>query len=349
MQMLNSVGYFGFWTYYLYSGDLETIREVYPRVKRYLAVWQIGDDGLVVPRKGGWTWGDWGKNKDMTILYNGWFYLALKGQKLMAEALGETADLPAITARMELIEANFNKTFWTGKEYRSPDYKGATDDRAHALAVVSGLAKPEQYPAIREVFLTQEHSSPYMEKYVAEAQYQMRFEADAITRAKKRYKFMTDHEYTTLFEGWGIGKNGYGGGTINHAWCGGMLTLLSQYGAGVAPITPGYGSYHVLPQMGPLKYIQTVVPSVKGDITLDLQNQPDAFTMKLISPQATEAIVGLPKRPGASVRQVTVNGKTVWKDGQVGRLPEGLSFVAETEHYIQFSAQPGKWQFSAEY
>ena len=31
MQMLNSVGYFGFWTYYLYSGDLETIRAVYPR------------------------------------------------------------------------------------------------------------------------------------------------------------------------------------------------------------------------------------------------------------------------------------------------------------------------------
>ena len=78
-QMLNSVGYFGFWTYYLYSGDLESIRTVYPRVKRYLAVWKLGDDD-VVPRKGGWTWGDWGKNKDMTILYNGWFYLCSRAE-----------------------------------------------------------------------------------------------------------------------------------------------------------------------------------------------------------------------------------------------------------------------------
>ena len=349
MQMLNSVGYFGFWTYYLYSGDLETIRAVYPRVKRYLAVWKIGADGLVIPRKGGWTWGDWGQNKDMAILYNGWFYLALKGQKLMAEALGETADVPKITARMKLIEANFNKSYWNGQEYRSPGYKGATDDRAQALAVVSGLAKPEQYPAIRDVFRKHEHSSPYMEKYVAEAQYQMRFEADAIARAKKRYKFMTDHKYTTLFEGWGIGSDGFGGGTINHAWCGGMLTLLSQYGAGVAPITPGYDSYHVMPQMGPLKYIQTVVPSVKGDIVLYIQAQPDVFTIDLISPENTVAIVGLPKRGAATAKQIIANGQIVWASGQVRRRIEGLRFLRETEHYVQFSAQPGNWKFSATY
>ena len=35
-------------------------------------------------------------------------------------------------------------------------------------------------------------------------------------------------DYTTLFEGWGIGQEGFGGGTINHAWSGGPLTLLSQ-------------------------------------------------------------------------------------------------------------------------
>ena len=154
MQMLNTVGFYGFWSYYLYSGDLETIRTVYPGVKRYMDVWQLGEDGLVVQRKGDWTWGDWGEHKDMAILYNGWYYLALKGQKLMAEAVGATEDIPAITARMQSIEANFNKTFWTGKEYRSPGYKDETDDRSHALAVISGLAKPEYYPAIREVLHT---------------------------------------------------------------------------------------------------------------------------------------------------------------------------------------------------
>ena len=343
MQMLNSVGYFGFWTYYLYSGDIKTIRTVYPRVKRYLSVWKIGGNGLVVPRKGDWTWCDWGHNKDMTILFNGWYYLALKGQLNMAKAVGAKGDIPMIKAKMASIEKNFNKTFWNGSEYRSKGYRGLTDDRAHALAVVSGLAGPDKYDAIRKVFKTSYHSSPYMEKYVGEALYMMRFEDDTITRTKKRFKIMTDHHYTTLWEDWRIG--GSGGGTINHAWCGGALTLLSQYGAGVAPIKPGYDAYHVLPQMGPLKRIKTTVPSVKGDIKVEVLNANDSFTINLTSPAKTVAIVGIPKT--AKVSSIKVNGKSVWRNGKPKQRIKNLKFLEETKHYIKFKAQPGNWKFSA--
>ena len=345
MQMLNSIGYYGFWTYYLYTGDLETIRAVYPAVKRYLSIWKLGEDGLVMPRRGGWLWGDWGQNKDMTILFNGWYYLALKGQLNMARAVGAGGDIADIEAKMNRIERNFNKTFWNGKEYRSPDYKGPADDRVHALSVVSGLAKPEQYEAIREVFRSQEHSSPYMEKYVGEALYQMRYADHAIARTKKRFGVMTDHPFTTLWEDWKIG--GSGGGTINHAWCGGALTLLSQYGAGVAPVTPGYESYHVLPQMGSLKYIKTTVPSVKGDIHLELHNRLDAFTMDLTSPEGTTVLIGIPKPVDSMLTRIEANGLTVWQDGNPADTPAGLTFVEENEHYFTFSAQPGDWSFAA--
>ena len=353
MQMLNSVGYFGFWTYYLYSGDLETIRAVYPKVRNYLSIWKLGKDGLVVPRKGGWTWGDWGNNKDMTMLYNGWYYLALKGQLNMAEALGEAGDLAEIKSKMASIEANFNKTFWNGKEYRSPGYKGQTDDRAHALAVVSGLAKADQYSAIREVFKTQEHSSPYMEKYVGEALYMMGLEDDAIIRTKKRFKAMTDHPYSTLWEGWGIGNKGYGGGTINHAWCGGALTLLSQYGAGVAPLTPGYGIYQIAPQMGTLlTHIKTNVPSVKGNIHIELKRDAQSLSLDLDSPADTTAIICLPKNSTgneAKITTVLADGKTIWQQGKTQNLPAGLSFIEETKQSLNFSAQPGRHSLRVEY
>lgn len=65
MQMLASVGYYGFWNYYMGTGDTATIRYVYPKVKKYIRLWKTDSLGLVVPRKGGWTWGDWGDNKDM--------------------------------------------------------------------------------------------------------------------------------------------------------------------------------------------------------------------------------------------------------------------------------------------
>ena len=347
MQMLNTVGYFGFWTYYMYTGDLDTIRTVYPSIKRYMSVWKLGKDGLVIKRRGGWPWGDWGQNKDMTILYNCWFYLALKGQKLMAEAIGANADISEIKMRMKSIEDNFNKTFWNGKAYRSPDYKGLIDERGHALAVLAGLAKPEQYKAIREVFKMYEHSSPYMEKYVGEALYQMRLVEDAFVRTKKRFKVMVDHPYTTLWEAWVIRQKG--AGTINHAWSGGMLTLLSQYGAGVAPVTPGYGSYHVLPQMGPLKYIKTVVPTVKGEIKLQLDNQTDYFSIRLDSPAHTEAVVGIPKSRGKKIRKIEVKGQTAWQRGKIQNEISGLHYLEETEHYIKFILMPGSWDLKARF
>jgi len=53
---------------------------------------------------------------------------------------------------MVRLKAAFNETFWTGSEYRSPKYKGLTDDRGHALAAVSGIAEPDNYDAIADVF-----------------------------------------------------------------------------------------------------------------------------------------------------------------------------------------------------
>ena len=154
---------------------------------------------------------------------------------------------------------------------------------------------------------------------------------------------MTDHPYTTLWEDWRIG--GSGGGTINHAWCGGALTLLSQYGAGVAPVTPGYGTYHVLPQMGQLEYIKTTVPSVKGDINVELQNEADLFSLKLNSPAGTTAIVGIPRPAGATVHRIQVNGEIVCVNGQPQTDVSGLTLLENTPDYIKFSVDPGKWIF----
>lgn len=95
-------------------------------------------------------------------------------------------------------------------------YKGETDDRAQAMAVVSGLASADKYPALVKVLKKECHASPYMEKYVLEALFQMNEPAFALERMKQRYAKMMDYpEYTTLFEGWGIGPDGFGGGTIN--------------------------------------------------------------------------------------------------------------------------------------
>jgi len=348
MQMLASVGRTGFWTYGLYSGDLKTLKTVYPGVKRYLEIWDMQADGLVLPRRGAWEWGDWGKNIDLPILYNSWYHLALQGMRNMAVALHHDGDLPWIDARLQSIEAAFNKSFWSGKEYRSPGYKGLTDDRANALAVVAGLAKTDQFPALLQVFKSQSHASPYMEKYVLEALCLMDQPEFAQERIKSRYQEMVDHStLTTLWEGWGIGSKGFGGGTSNHAWSGGPLTIMSQYFAGIAPTSPGFTTYNVMPQMGSLKTINAKVVSVKGMIALQLSNTKAAIMLDLASPSGTRATVGIPLRAGETITEVTANGKVVWNAGMTIVTVPGLRFIEATPQYLMFAVDPGQWSFIA--
>ena len=348
LQMLASIGRTGFWTYSFFSGDMETLSVAYPGMKRYMEIWAMKPDGLVVPRPGAWAWGDWGNNVDMGMLYNAWYHIGLQGLRNAAVVLKKESDLPWIDERMKSIEASFNKTYWTGTEYRSPDYKGQTDDRANALAIVAGLAKPDQYPALIEVFKKQSHSSPYMEKYVLEALCLMDQPELAQERIKTRYAKMVDHpEFTTLWEGWGIGSEGFGGGTINHAWSGGPLTIMSQYFAGIAPTAAGFSSYNVLPQMGTLKKITTKVVTAKGDIALKLSNTKELFSMNLTSPAGTQAIVGIPVLAGETITEVKANGKVVWKAGKSNGNSTGVRFIEANSRYLVFAVEPGIWSFSA--
>jgi hypothetical protein len=333
VQMLACLSKYGFWTYYLHSGDAATIRHAYPAVKRYLNLWQFDADGLIAHRRGGWDWSDWGENIDARVIDNAWYYLCMEAALDMARLTGDTADLGEWQKRRARIAENFNRVLWNGTAYRSPGYTGDTDDRANGLAVVAGLATPAQHPALIEVLTKHRNASPYMEKYVLEALFQLHQPALAMTRMKERYREQLDSPLTTLWEGWGIGEKGFGGGSYNHAWSGGPLTLLSQYAAGVAPTAPGYAAYAVLPQMGSLDRIAAVVPTVRGEITVALAQSDDGFTAEITSPPDCVGVLGIPKRPGLNLTLVD----------------PAYQPVSEDEQYLRLALQPGHNRIEARF
>ncbi len=301
-QMLSSIGLFGFWNYYWHTGDTETISKVYPSVGDYLSLWKLKPDGSVHIREGGWTWGDWGENKDLPLLFNTQYYMALDSYQQMSRLLGKKATADSVQSTMYQFKKDFNQLFWTGHEYRSREYKGKTDDRSQALAVVSGLADSSTYPHILQVLETEQHASPYMEKYVLEALFQMEAPNLALRRMKERFGTMVNYPHTsTLWEGWGIGAEGYGGGTTNHAWSGGGLTLLSQYVAGIAPTSAGYKTFQIRPQLGFLKQVHAIVPSIKGNIEVTIL-QEETFEMTVKIPKETIATIYIPATYGSVMK-----------------------------------------------
>ncbi len=305
-QMLASVGKYGFWNYYMNTGDVDTVRFVYPAVKDYLALWKFEDTGLPKLRKGEWTWGDWGKNKDITLIYAAFYSLALESASNMAKALGKADEAAEFDKLRQRVKEGFN-CYWDGKAYRHSSHKELTDDRVQALAVLAGIADESKYPAILKFLNENRHASPYMEKYVMEAYFKMGAGADGVRRVKDRYaRMINDKECTTLYEGWEIG--GSGGGSVNHAWSGGPITVLSQYMMGLYPLEPGWKAFLVEPQPASFKKASIKTPTPQGMVSVSFEESDTTFELSVGVPEGAIAVVKLPM-PGVSTT-VSINGTT---------------------------------------
>ena len=296
-QMLASIGYYGFWNYYMNTGDIETLAQVYKGVKRYLDVWKIKSDGTLVHREGDWYWGDWGKQVDKQLGFNAWYYLALKGYFNMSELLGETAEAELTQKALVDFKNAFNNVFWDGKGYRTKEYEGDYDDRAQALAVVSGLADEDKYEALLKIFQNSFLASPYMEKYVLEALFVMGEAEYGLERMKKRYHNMVDvSPWTTLYENFGDGTDRSGYGTNNHAWSGGGLTILAQYVCGLEPVEPAWKKFKVNPLLGNLDYVEIMNETVAGKVAVKVAKMNFGLDINVTVPEGSEALVYVPSK-----------------------------------------------------
>jgi alpha-L-rhamnosidase len=328
MQMLASLGWYGFWTYYWYSGDAKTVVAAYPAVKRYLMLWSLNERGRVAHRAGGWDWPDWGQNADVPILDTAWYYLALKAAVEMARLSGEESDRAGYESQMARISAIFDSEFWQGSAYRTDAVEKGPDDRANALAVVAGLVPPERFEAVQRVLAESRFAGPYMEKYVLEALFLMGAPEAALDRMRHRYARMLADPITTLWENFGGGEDRTGRGTYNHSWSGGPLTLLSQYVAGVAPLDPGWARVSIAPQPGALEWVRCTVPTVRGGVGVEMKSSALGLSFKLTLPPGCDGEFFLPDPSEGKVWQVVqVGGKVLSEALDSLILEEGVHHI----------------------
>lgn len=359
----------GFWTYYMHTGDINTIKNAYPAVKDYLNLWSMNDISGLINQRGEnsgrvdrekliWNWDDHGKNLgeniDRRIIWNTWYYHALSIARKMAIVTGNDNDTIQYSQRMKSIQENFDRIFWDKKlnRYRSSDYKGLTDDRANAMAVYVGLAGEDKYKYIRDQLIEVTESSVYMEKYIIEALYKMGYISDAMKRMKTRYNEMVNDTYTTTLWEHYVSRDDPGN-SWNHGWSGWPHTLLAQYNAGVKPIIPGYDSYSVKPLMGGFDEISLIVPSVKGEISVDIKKKADTFEMHLLSPEQTIAYIGIPQYLyGEFISDkliIKINNIEVWSEGRYTGELEGINFTGIEDGFYNFTVAPGTWVLIADY
>jgi alpha-L-rhamnosidase len=349
--------------YFDHSGDTAIMRYAYPFVKKYMDIWKMDANDLVVHREGGWMWHDWGNHVDVPVLDNVWYYRALEALEKMTELCQNTEgplnavfkkDLGEIKIKKEKLKAAFQKIFWNGKAFASKDYKKGADDRANGLAVVAGMIEPNQWASIKTVLDTTFYAGPYLEKYILEAYFVQNDAKGGIERMKERYAAMVKSPLTTLWEGWEVGSSTYGGGTYNHGWTGGPLTLMSQYIAGLSPNTveydrrnpasggEGYQTFKIMPQPHDLTYFKMGAATQKGFATVEWKRTKNTAFLTIKTPNSN-GLIGIPKVFPFS--KIKMNGKIIWEKNKKSKNTEGVSFLEETTNHIILNVPKGDYKF----
>jgi len=116
--------------------------------------------------------------------------------------------------------------------------------------------------------------------------------------------------------------------------------------AGVSPVAPGWNEYQILPKEAFLTAIKVTIPSIKGPVTVDLKKTASEYSIGLISPSDTTAIVGIPKRSFSTLNVIKVNDATIW-NGTYGGGVNGIAWHGEDADYVKFKTAPGTWKFIA--
>jgi alpha-L-rhamnosidase len=333
----------GIWRYYFNTGDRETLANAYPYIDRYLKLWKMEPNGLPEERRGYATWIDWGLNPDKKPTHIAWYYMALQSARKIALELGIEDNIAWYDERIESIARNYAKVYWRDGYYGTEGV--AKEERVSALAILTGLAGEDQVDAILEnVLLTEYNASPHMEWIVLEAIMLTGSYAAGLDRMRARHEDqVNDKELTTLYERYANDVKPRG--TYNHAW-NAPNYVLSRYIAGISATEVAWKTYQVLPNLAHLTSLKHVVPSVQGTITVDIELKDNAYTMNLVSPGGTTAIVGIPKA-SVSPEAVKVGGRTVWKKGVFKDSVDGVTRVGEDKGFIKFAVAPGSWSFVA--
>lgn len=334
--------------YYLNTGDKETLETAYPYLYNYLALFPMASNGLPEYRRGkspdSWDWLDWGVKEtvDNKPIQPAYYYQALVAAKEMAQILGRNEEISFYDSRISSIEQNYDKVFWTGEYYSSNKAK-FKDDRANAIAIVSGLAKAENYKAIVEnVLVPNRFCSPHFEWVVEEAMFMAGFPELSLERMKEQYEGQVNSGLSTLYEMFPKG------GSYNHAW-NGSNSVLSKYVAGVKPTKVGWSEFSVMPTMLHFKHYTKRVPTIHGNIDIEVNASTESYTLQLHSPAECSAIMGIPKSDAQQIESVVVNGEIVWRKGKFRAKSDGVECDGEDQHFLRLRVAGGDWSVAATY
>ncbi|MCX6621551.1 MAG: hypothetical protein NTY38_10815, partial [Acidobacteria bacterium] len=284
-------------TYHLFSGDLETIRALYPRLERF-DKWlsaQVGPDGLLPVS--GYTWNDvwmdhfgWKTQEDKVAALNIYYVGYLRdGVARLADLMNQPGVAAEARRRAARIAALTRRLFWSPRHRLIVDNLPRTEkdgelrlhDRTSAMALLYGIIPDGQEKETLDLLaaLPTRESPPMFPLPMAKGVIGFSFTANTCWRYWALSRFgRADAVIRDFEERWGSMRSLAQNKTFSEWWnprsssSGNVWAQNTQvpifllYGQilGILPVRPAFAQFDVRPQPGPLRFVEGTAHTPSG-------------------------------------------------------------------------------------
>jgi len=188
--------------------------------------------------------------------------------------------------KSKIVEAFWNSNLG-GFVTTRIDGKCSTQITKHAniFAILFGLCNVSQLESIKKNVLLNDNiqkiKTPYFRFYELAALCELGEQSIVCKEILDYWGGMLDLGATTFWEEYDPSLKGaehyamYGSPfekSLCHAWGASPIYILGRYFLGVKPLTPGYKSFEVKPNLGSLEWIEGTVPAPNGEIYVYMDN-----------------------------------------------------------------------------
>jgi alpha-L-rhamnosidase len=270
------------------------------------------------------------ERKDYNTVVNAFYYRALVLMSKMATAVNKNEDAAFFAAKAEKVKQKFNEDFFdkVSKVYFDGIGSRHASIQANLFPLAFGLVSAQyQQSVVNYVKSKWMGCGVYAANYLMEGLYnaeQGDYALELMTNDSDRgWLNMIRTGATMTTEAWDL-KYDPQDLSWSHAWSASPAHIIPRRIMGIQPAEPGFGKIIIKPQPGDLKWAKMKLPTIHGDILVNLAQDPgSSFELNTTIPANTTAKVYVPKLSGDYT--FTVDGKTV-----KGTTIEGNWIVADS-------------------
>ena len=253
---------------------------------------------------------------DYNAVVNAYHYATLCAMARIAGALDRDEEQDRWTADAVAFKERYNKYFLDRRSGTYRDGIGTDHSALHSnlFPLAFGLVPDRRVPSVAKYIIGKGMACSIANaKFLLDALYEAG-EADAAlklldaTHDRSWYNAIRAGS-TITFEAW---DDKYKPNQDwNHAWGAAPADLLPHKLLGVEPMAPGWDRIRIRPQISSLEKVSGVVPTIKGPISLTVEQDKALCRLLLFLPPNTQSCIQIPW-PKDRKASVTLNDKPVF-------------------------------------